>query len=333
MAKRNYGICVDLGATNLRVALGFDDGRLIAKLSRRTDVATGPEAISRQIIEMVKTIRVKCEALLGELVGIGIGSIGPLDPKRGGIDHPANLPYDFIPLVEPLNREFNVPVELLNDCVAAVLGEKTFGLGKLEHNLVYITISTGIGAGVYVDNHLLLGKDGNAHEVGHMVIDSNGRLRCGCGRAGHWEAYTSGRNLPNLARMLVKEEQLYFSGSLLSIYTDGDFSRLTAKDIYHGAATGDKICLRVIEEAGRLNAIGFSNVVNVYDPSLITVGGTVALENVSLVLDPIQRYLAEYCFNRPPKIQATPLGEDIVLYGALASSFGAHRTEGEHEGN
>ncbi len=324
MAKRDYGVGVDLGATNLRVALGFDDGRLLARVSRRTDVVTGSEAISRQIADMVKSLQEECEASLGNLVGIGIGSIGPLDPDRGGIDHPANIPYSFIPLVEPLNREFSVPVALLNDCVAAVVGEKAFGVGTSERNLVYITISTGIGAGVYVDNHLLLGKDGNAHEVGHMTIDFSGRLQCGCGKRGHWEAYCSGRNLPNYARILVEEEGLDFKQSLLCSYTKGDISKLMAKNIYEGAREGDKVSLRIVEEAGRLNAVGFANVVNLYDPSSITVGGTVVSENASLVLDPIQRHLGEYVFNKPPRIQLTPLGGDIVLYGALASSFGSN---------
>jgi len=197
-----------------------------------------------------------------------------------------------------------------------------FGLGASEENLVYITISTGIGGGVFVDGHLLLGKDGNAHEIGHMVIDYQGRLLCGCGKRGHWEAYCSGRNIPKYTRIIFEDQGWKsFSESLLSSYTEGDPNKITTKDIYHGAQQGDKTCLEIVEEVGRLNAIGFANVVNVYDPSLITVGGAVALSNRNLVITPIKKSLNRYTINNPPIIEITPLGENIVLYGALAAAF------------
>ena len=139
-----------------------------------------------------------------EISGIGVASIGPLDLKRGGIASPANLPYRFIPLVKPLEEASGSKVALMNDANAAVLGERRFGAGKEHPDLVFITLSTGIGGGAIVDGHLLIGKDGNAAEIGHMVVDSEERLTCGCGRRGHWEAYCSGRNLPNLAALLAE---------------------------------------------------------------------------------------------------------------------------------
>jgi len=275
----------------------------------------------------VKDLQAVLHLQPNNLRGIGIGAIGPLDTRRGGIDNPPNLPgYRFIPLVEPLTTEFRVAVNLLNDCVAGVVGERTVGPGASEENLAYITISTGIGCGVYVDGHLLLGKDGNAHEVGHVVIDHQGKLLCGCGKRGHWEAYCSGRNLPNYARMILEGDQQSLEESILDAYTGGDLSKLTARMIYDGAKKGDRTSLRIVEETGRLNAIGFANVVNVYDPALISVGGKVVLENEELILNPIKRRLSEYVVNKPPKIGLTSLGEDIVLYGALAAAFSLHRT-------
>jgi len=318
-----YAAAVDLGATNLRVALGSRDGHFIEKMAEPTDVFSGNLAISQQIIRMIKSVQKENSLPEEGLCGIGIGSIGPLNPEKGGIDRPANIPqYAFIPLVEPLRSEFAVPVELLNDCAAAVIGEKENGAGIGEENLVYITISSGIGAGVYVDGHLLRGKDGNAHEVGHMVIDFDGKLLCGCGRRGHWEAYCSGRNIPNYARLLIKGWGLdTYRKSLLYNRSSGELSNVAARTVYECAAEGDALCGRLLEEVGRINAMGFANVVDLYDPSLVTIGGSVALNNPSATLEPITAHIQDYVFNRSPRIEITRLGEDIVLCGALVAAF------------
>ncbi|RLI00445.1 ROK family protein, partial [Candidatus Bathyarchaeota archaeon] len=203
---RKIAVGVDLGGTNIRVALGNDEGRILAKISERTEKTKGPEGISEQIARIIRCLEKK-EAKTREIIGIGIGSAGPLDLKRGGLMKPTNIPYDFIPLVEPLEDIFHLPTYLLNDCSTAVMGEKFFGAGKNHENLAYITLSTGIGGGIYVDGHLLIGKDGNATEVGHFTIDHEGKLICGCGKRGHWEAYCSGNGIPNYVRLLLSQER------------------------------------------------------------------------------------------------------------------------------
>jgi len=327
-SDRKYGLGVDIGATNLRVAVGDRLGNITAKLMEETDKSREPLAISRQIIRLIKSLCKSLNLDIAEFAGIGIGSIGPLNLKRGGIEQPANIPgVGFIPIVEPLEDEFKLPVVLLNDCVAAVVGEKFYGDGKTVENLVYITISTGIGAGVYVNGNLLLGKDGNAHEVGHIVIDFEGRMVCGCGKRGHWEAYCSGRNIPNYVRYLVENNLIAgFEKSLPYKLTRGDLSKISAKMIYDSAKQADRFSLEAVKNIGVLNAIGFATVVNVYDPELITVGGSVALHNSELILPFIIQHVAEYSINRIPEIKLTKLGEDIVLYGAVASAFNPPET-------
>jgi len=317
MAKE-YAIGVDIGATNLRVALGDSDGKIYKRITERTPREGDELTISHKISEMIKSLLTERE--LEKVRGIGIGTIGPLDLKRGAIVNTPNLPFRYIPLREPLEESFKLPVYILNDCVAAVVGERYFGIGKGIANLVYITLSTGIGGGVYVDSHLLIGKDGNAHEIGHMVIDYEGRLVCGCGKRGHWEAYCSGKNIPNLVKLLLEDKKLkdVEKSVLFKLITKGE---LTAKDVFNAAKKGDSFAKEVIEEIGRLNAIGFANVTNVYDPELITVGGSVALNNPKLVIEPINRYINDYVINRTPRIEITPLGGDIVLLGALALVF------------
>ena len=323
MRHLSYVLGVDIGATYTRVVLADQDGVIIAKAKDRTPRERDSLAVARNIIRMGRGLLKENGVSERELKGIGVGSIGPLDMRRGILIRPANLPVENIEIVAPLTEEFGVPTYLVNDCVAAVIGERHFGAGKGVDNLVYITISTGIGGGIYVNGHLLLGKDGNAHEIGHMVIDSEGKLTCGCGKRGHWEAYSSGRGVPQLARLIISSKgEEAFRGSALYRKSDGDLGSLDAKMVYDAAKEGDALALEIVNEAGRYNAMGVANVINVYDPSLITMGGSVTLNNVELVLEPIKRMVGDYLINRPAEITVTPLGEDVGLYGSIALALG-----------
>jgi glucokinase len=304
-------IAVDLGASRVKIAYG-DEGGLRRRVVEETDRRHGPEGVAEQIIRMIRGLRVQVEA-------IGVGSIGPLDLREGSVVRTPNLPFDEIPIVRPLGEAFGVEVRLLNDCSAAVLGEHHFGAGRGLKNLVYITLSTGLGGGAIVDGHLLLGKDGNAVEIGHLTIDPESELLCGCGCRGHWEAYCSGKNIPNYVRLLLRERNL--GESLLSKLAGGDPKSLTTELIFEGARMGDEMALWIVERIGEVNAVGFADVVNAYDPELITIGGSIALRNPRLILEPIDRFIDRHLINRRPEIRVTPLGEEAVLYGALALSL------------
>jgi glucokinase len=305
-------IAVDIGATNIRVATGNMDG-LGAKLSEHTDTQNGPDGVSQQIIRMIEALDAE------EIQAIGIGSIGPISLSTGEITNTPNYPFNYIPVVGPLKEHFGVRTTIVNDCAAAVLGEQTFGAGKGLENIVYVTMSTGLGGGAIVDDHLLMGKDGNAVEVGHITIDANSKTRCGCGGYGHWEAFCGGKNLPKHAAKIIKKDS--WRRSLMADMTGGDLSKITTKTIFDAAKQGDEVALRVVEEVGRINAVGFANIVNAYDPELITIGGSIALNNPEMILEPIHQHIDRYLLNRRPEIMVTPLGADIVLMGALALGF------------
>ena len=318
LSERKHIIGVDLGGTWVRVALSDEKGKIMEKMQEKVDVSS-EKAISNQIVKIVRTLCNKSGVDVASLEGIGIASAGPLDIKEGALINPTNLPFDYVPLTGPISEQLSVPAFLTNDCTAAVLGEREFGAGKGLDNLVYITMGTGIGGGAIVDGHLLLGKDGNAVEIGHITIDYEGRLECGCGKRGHWEAYCSGRNIPNYVRMRLEEiDEELKRQSLLFKKIKGEVSQLRSQDLFEAAKRGDKLSLQLVEEIGVLNAIGFANVINAYDPSLITVGGTVALKNEELILPPIRKYVKNYAVNRLPKIIVTPLGENIGIYGGIS---------------
>jgi glucokinase len=301
-------VAVDIGATNIRVAVG-DVNSLKVKRSEVTDRLNGPEGVPRQIARMIRSLSVEPDA-------IGVGSIGPLDVRKGAIGATPNFAFKQIPIVAPLVEDFSVPVQIMNDCNAAVIGEHNYGAGRGIDNLFYVTLSTGLGGGAIVDGNPLNGKDGNAPEIGHLTLDPDSELMCGCGCRGHWEAYCSGANMPKFARILLRSRDT--EGGLLMKMAGGDFEKLTPEMIFDAAKRGDGDAVFVVEEIGEMNAIGFANIVNAFDPELITIGGSVALNNSDLVLEAIKKGIDEHLINRKPQIMLTPLGMDVVLYGGLA---------------
>ena len=307
MLELSY-VAVDIGATNIRVAVGSREG-IRVKHSEATDRLNGPEGVPRQIARMIRRLSV-------EPVAIGVGSIGPLDTKKGAIGETPNFAFKHIPVVSPLEGEFGVPVRIMNDCNAAVIGEHLYGAGRGLDNLFYVTLSTGLGGGAIVDGNPLNGKDGNAPEIGHLTVDPDSELVCGCGCRGHWEAYCSGANIPNYARILLRNRDL--EGGLLLKMVGGDLGKLTSEMIFDAAKKRDKDAVFVVEEVGKTNAVGFANIVNAFDPELITVGGSVALNNTEMVIGPINKGIDRHLINRKPGIMMTPLGADAVLYGGLA---------------
>ena len=321
MSGKKYVVGVDLGGTWTRVVLSDCRGNLLEKVNEKVDKASSV-AISRQLVRLARFLLKKHSVKGAALLGVGIASAGPLDMKKGVLINPTNLPFDLIPLVEPVRKELGVPTCLINDCVGAALGEANFGAARGIENFVYVTISTGIGGGAIVNGTLLLGKDGNGHEIGHLVIDCEGRLTCGCGKRGHWEAYCSGSNIPNYVRMRFDEmDTKIVRKSALHKKFQGDFSQLCAADLFNTAKGGDRLALGLVGEIGIMNAMGFANVTNVYDPSLITVGGTVTLRNMDAVLLPIGKNIGDYTVNRIPEIRVTALGEDVGVYGAVAGAL------------
>lgn len=294
-----HAIGLDIGATHIRTALGDEKGKLHEFISERTESS----GIEQQIYRMLdRYSNYDC---------IGIGSMGPLNSRTGIITNPPNIKIRNFKVVSIIEKKYGVKCVLLNDAVAGVYGEKRFGAGKKVENLVYVTISTGLGAGVIENNRLVLGKDGNGHEIGHCGVDANIRLKCRCGSYGrHWEAYCAGINIPNFVRHMLTTKYKGKKSRLSKI-------AITAKEFF-SIAREDEVGSMIIEDLGRINASGISNIINAYDPDLITIGGSVALNNHKAILGPIKKHIKEYSINRIPRIIITPLKNEVILAGAIA---------------
>jgi len=276
------------------------------------------------------------------LRAIGIVSAGPI--RGGGLRNPPNivptriadahrdLPR-LIPLVDPLRDAFSCPVNLLNDCNGAALGEVYYGLGlhtadKSTLHLAYVTISTGFGVGAWDGGRLILGKDGNAGELGHTVVRPNG-LPCGCGNRGCAEAYASGSGIVTNAteRLLALGPAEQRSSILLRLLRERSPTgssdaealprRLSPPIVFDAAAEHDPIAEVVLDDAVFAAGVAFSAVANAYDPAVISVGGAIALAHPEL-LEPIREEMLRHINVAPPEVRLTPLGARVTERGAVA---------------
>ncbi|MCD5396311.1 MAG: ROK family protein [Candidatus Pacebacteria bacterium] len=313
---KEVAIAIDLGATNLRVALISKKGKIIQKIKIKTPKeGKSGKVITNKLITLAQKIIQFAKQHNYKIPGIGISSIGPLDYKKGEIVNSPNIPFKKVPIIQPLKRKFKLPVYLFNDCTSAVWGEKHFGKGKKFKNIIYITISSGIGGGAIVDNHLLFGREGNAVEIGHFKIDTKYNLLCGCKKGrGHWEGYCSGNNMPRFFKFWLKSQGLNFSNLNFSIK-----KIKTSKEIFELARKREKIVLKFLKEVGKLNAAGINNVMVAYDPEIIILGGSIVLYNKEFILPYFKPYFEKYL--PLPKIIITPLKEDVVLFGSASLVF------------
>lgn len=311
LAKTYVGI--DLGATWVRVALSNDKG----EVTEREKFKTPNNGVT--LLNKLREVITKLTGNLGDLEAIGIGSIGPLDLKQGMLKNPPNTRIKDLPIVEYLSEKFKVPVYLVNDCSAGVLGEKFYGDGIGKSNIFYLTISTGIGGGAIVDDHLIFGKDGNAPEIGHVIVDTELDIRCGCGGIGHWEGLASGSNIPKFVNYIVEKlGRGVFERSELSKASNGEPLGVTAKILYDAARGGDKLARLIVDKLNLYHAIGVAEIVNVFDPEIITVGGSIALNNWDLIEPNVVKNVEKYVINKLPVIKLTKLKDDVVLLGAIA---------------
>lgn len=304
---------VDLGATTIRAVVGDRAGRVDGIDRRPTPQGPTGLAVTDTVLDTARTACADARVDPADIVAAGVGAVGPLDRDAGATVAPANLPgVDRIPLVGPLGTLLATDrITFHNDATAGAIGERFFGDG--EEHLVYLTLSTGVGAGAIVDGHVLVGRGGNAAEVGHVTLDpDDDARRCGCGGAGHWEAYCGGANVTGYARDLHDGEETRL---------DLDDPDLDAAAVFDADAAGDDFATRVVDRIGRWNALGVAAVVHAYAPEVVAVGGGVARHNPDRVLGPIRERLSDHVqVTEVPTIRPTDRDGDAVVRGALASA-------------
>jgi glucokinase len=301
----NNTIAIDIGGTHIRVA-AFEPNSITPIAHQRARSRGNEPGVYDRLVKAIETI------WQHGICAIGIASPGPLDPHTGVILATPNIPeWQNFPLAPNLSKHFGVPVYLDNDANMAGLAEWQYGAGKGHHDLVYLTISTGIGGGVISNDHLLQGFRGMGAELGHMVIDVDGPL-CGCGQHGHIESFSSG---PAIVRYV--NEQIR-AGTQSSLQTQPD---LTARHVADAALKGDALAISAFERAGHYLGIAVANYLAIFDPSLLVFGGGVSQVG-DLLFDPFKESLRKHVFHPHYLdnlvIAGAALGDDAGLLGALA---------------
>ena len=305
-------IAVDLGGTNIRAARGTQDGQLLARVSHRTQAAEGEAAVIDRILGAIREVWPDAQA---GARAIGISAPGPLDPWKGIVIYAPNLlGWSNVPLRDIVTDAFHVPTRLGNDANLAALAEYRFGAGKGHDNMIYLTLSTGIGGGAICGGRLLLGVKGLAAELGHMSVDMNGP-RCNCGNVGCVEAMAAG---PAIARTAVSRLQAG-ERSALSDLVGGDVSRISAQTVGQAALAGDELARSVVRDAACVIGQGIVNLLHAFNPSIVICGGGLTKMG-DLLMQPIRETVAERAMSRDywVDIVLASLGDDVALLGALA---------------
>ncbi len=311
---QEYVIGIDLGGTKILTALADLKGNIIAKDRRATEAKKGKDVIINNIKATIDQVLADGNVDLTVVKVIALGSPGPLDIKRGMILNPPNLALENVDIVEEF-KDLGVPVFLENDANAAALGEKWFGRGKGVDNLVYITVSTGIGGGVIINKEIVHGVNSGAGELGHMTLYPNSTIKCGCGNYGCFEALASGTALTKLGKdaFSSKDDSLIKDMAETVDEVDGAI-------IAQAALQGDQVAKDIFAQVGQYLGIGLANIINIFNPEQIIIGG-----GVSNSWDLLDAKVAEVVQERALdslvadcEILLSELGNDIGVKGAVA---------------
>jgi len=305
-------IAVDLGGTNVRAAF-FPSPQPpyteIIKIPTESD--QGADHIVDRIVTAVRSVMPEGN----EPIRIGLGSPGPLDPARGVILNAPNLKgfIDF-PLRDRLQERLNCPIAIGNDADMACLGEWGFGAGRGTRNMIYMTISTGIGGGIVVNGQLITGGAGLAGEIGHMTMEPDGPM-CGCGHRGHLETLSSG---PSIARSATERIRAGEDSSLRLLLEK--HTKLSAEDVSEAAASGDALAIAVIAKAGYYVGLQISNLAHALNPEAFILGGGVTNMG-ELFMEPVRQSVKKNILHseylKTMKILPAMLGDDAGIIGAM----------------
>ena len=271
-----YVVGIDIGGTNIVAGTVAEDGsELLGLVSEPTFSEQGADAVLTRI---VKLTRASMAAARGkEIAGVGIGSPGPLDTKTGVVLLTPNLGWTNFPLRDRLTQALGLPAALDNDANCAVFGEWWRGAARGADYVVGLTIGTGIGGGIVLGGQVYRGASDIAGEIGHMTIDSTGRL-CKCGNYGCLEAYASG---PAIAARAVEGIRPGADTSLPK-YVNGDLSKITAQVVYEAAHDGDEYAREVVKDTAKFLGAGVASIINIFNPEVVVICGGVTLAGEKL---------------------------------------------------
>jgi len=311
---RDLVLGIDLGGTKVLTGVINSRGKVVSCDRDITPVAKGQDAVVRTICESADRSVNGAGASVTDLVAAGIGIPGPSNPRTGILFTSPHLPgWCDVPIRSIMEEALGIKAFLINDANAAAVGELHFGAARGARNMIYITVSTGIGSGVIIDGEIYTGSNGTAGELGHMTIDDNGP-RCNCGNNGCWESVASGTALAREARKRINE------GARTSIldYVGGEVEQVTAKVIHQAAQDDDSLAKELIQHSAYYLGVGLANLLNIFNPEVIVIGG--GLSNMGdRLLQPAYKEAERRAFKRnyqDVRFAQAELGHNSGIIGA-----------------
>jgi len=307
-------LAIDVGGTKIIAALISNRGQVVAREYQPTLADEGPQPVINRILSAIDHLLSLKNIDSSQLHSISIAAAGAIDLDQGLVTSSPNLPgWCDVPLREIVKSKYRVNTFLINDASAATLGEHQYGVGKGVDNLILLTVGTGIGGGIIINDELYSGPCGSAGEIGHMTIDVNGP-RCNCGNVGCLEMLASGTAVAKEAIRRVSQGER----SSLTEIIDGKIGNITAETVGVAARGGDSLALEVISKAATYLGAGLVNLVNIFNPEMIIIGGGLAKVG-DLLLEPARQVVRERAFQLPAevaRIVSAQLGDDAGVLGA-----------------
>jgi glucokinase len=316
MTHERLLIGIDLGGTKINTALVNNAGKILTHDYRKTQASEGPDAVIGRMLNAAREVMAEANVEPSQVMAVGIGAPGPLDAEAGVVVSPPNLPgWDHVPLRQSISDALALPAFLEKDANAAAMGEHLFGAGQGAQHMIYVTVSTGIGSGLILSGKLYRGTTSMAGEIGHTTIVPDGP-QCSCGNYGCLEALASGTAVARRARERVDKG----TSTLIADLAEGDPEHITAKVVAQAADQGDAEAQRIIAEAMDYLGIGMANLVNLFNPQIIIIGG--GLANIGDALfEPVRRVITQRAFRAAAEtVRVVPaeLGSNVGVLGAAA---------------
>jgi len=307
-------LAVDLGGTKIIAAIISDKGQVMAREYYLTLAEEGPQSVIDRILSAIDHILGSVNLDLSKLHSISLAAAGTIDLDKGLVTLSPNLPgWCNIPLRDIVKEKYRVDTFLINDASAAALGEHHFGAGRGVNNLVLLTLGTGIGGGIIINGELYSGPCGSAGEIGHTTIDVNGP-RCGCGNVGCLEMLASGTAIAQEAVRRISQGER----SSLTKILNGKVGNITAEEVSLAAQNGDSLALEVISQAATYLGVAMVNLVNIFNPEMIIIGGGMA-QMGDLLLNTARQVVKERAFPlsaQAVRIVTAQLGDNAGVLGA-----------------
>ena len=305
---KKYVVGVDLGGTKIYTALVNLDGEIVKEITVKTEAEKGEKSVMEKILNTIDNVLENID--LDEVRAIGVGSPGPLDVEKGLIVYTPNLPFKNFDIVGPIKEKYNIDTYLDNDANVATLSEFMFGAGKGSKNMVFVTVSTGIGGGAIINGNIYRGSTSNALEIGHITVMQGGP-RCGCGNTGCAEALASGTAIGKRAKEALDSK---VETSLRN------YESVSATEVFIEAEKGDKVSKEILNNALSYLGITMANIANSFDPDMIVVGGGVSQAG-RIVFDMIDKEMERRCLTNiyaNCKVKPALLGGRAGVLGAAA---------------